>query len=256
MAIAATALAAPGPASAHVIHTVEPGEGLWSIAFAHNYTTAAVAAANGLAPDSHLRVGETIRIPSEQAPAMGAYTVRLGDTLTSIAARSGVSVAEVARMNGLDADALLLAGSALVLPSVALPHPTQERVTPAFVQQVALEHGVSPSLAAAIAEQESGFNNATISAGNARGVMQILPGTWRHIENSLARYPLDPASASANVHAGVIYLGHLLWDTGGDEVAAAAAYYQGLSSVRAHGLLPETRAYVDNVMALRRKYGG
>ena len=86
--------------------------------------------------------------------------------------------------------------------------------------------------------------------------MQILPGTWHFIENSLANHPLDPASASGNVHAGVIYLGQLLRDTGGDEVAATAAYYQGLSSVRAHGLLPETRAYVDNVMALRRKYGG
>ena len=37
---------------------------------------------------------------------------------------------------------------------------------------------------------------------------------------------------------------------------AAAGYYQGLSSVREHGMLPETQRYVDNVMALRSRFGG
>jgi soluble lytic murein transglycosylase-like protein len=57
------------------------------------------------------------------------------------------------------------------------------------------------------------------------------------------------------MHAGVMYLGQLLRDTGGDEAAATAAYHQGLSSLRRIGLLPETRRYVANVMALRRQYG-
>ena len=113
-----------------------------------------------------------------------------------------------------------------------------------------------PSLAAAIAEQESGFNNGFISSANARGVMQILPGTWDFVQSNLAGHRLDPASARDNVHAGVLYLSQLLRDTGGDEVAAAASYYQGLSSVRSIGLLAETRTYVANVMALRAKYGG
>jgi len=36
----------------------------------------------------------------------------------------------------------------------------------------------------------------------------------------------------------------------------AAAYYQGLASVRRIGMLPETRRYVANVMALRARFGG
>ena len=289
VAVALVAVAASAPASAHQPHIVAPGETLWSIAVANNFTTRALAASNGLREDSHLQAGQRIRIPSEAeaasalagaawalnpaAPApAGAYTVRRGDTLLGIAARSGVSATQVAWMNGLELDGTLLAGTALKLPAAAsmaappspsptqapdaTPQPTQERVTPLLVQQTASEHGVPPSLAAAIAEQESGFNNAFISPANARGVMQILPGTWEFVQSNLAGHPLDPASARDNVHAGVLYLAQLLRDTGGDEVAATASYYQGLSSVMSIGLLPETRAYVANVMALRAKYGG
>ena len=48
----------------------------------------------------------------------------------------------------------------------------------------------------------------------------------------------------------------LLQDTGGDERMAVAAYYQGLASVQQQGVLPETQRYVDNVMALRARFGG
>jgi hypothetical protein len=54
----------------------------------------------------------------------------------------------------------------------------------------------------------------------------------------------------------VLYLGQLLRDTGGDAATAAAAYYQGLASVRDRGMLPETERYVANVMALRGRFGG
>ena len=39
-------------------------------------------------------------------------------------------------------------------------------------------------------------------------------------------------------------------------VDATAGYYQGLASVRKIGLLPETEQYVNNVMALRSRFGG
>jgi N-acetylmuramoyl-L-alanine amidase len=276
IAAAIAALAAAAPAPAHVIHSVQTGETLWSIAASYNYTTSAVAAANGMSETDPVFAGQTLRIPSTEplasAPPTGAYTVRLGDTLSGIAARSGVTVEQLAWMNGLNADAALLAGTALKLPSGAAlssapsqapthfadtaAHPTDEFVDAGYVQDVALEHGVPPALAAAIAHQESGFNNAKVSASNARGVMQILPGTWEFIQSSLAQAPLEAASARDNVHAGVLYLRQLLADTGGDEIMATAAYYQGLSSVRAHGLFPATQAYVDSVMALRDRYGG
>ena len=56
----------------------------------------------------------------------------------------------------------------------------------AQIGQVAAAHGVPASLAEAIAWQESGFNNNLVSDANARGVMQILPGTWSWINSNLA----------------------------------------------------------------------
>ena len=102
----------------------------------------------------------------------------------------------------------------------------------------------------------NGFDNAAVSSADARGVMQILPSTWDYIQENLAGSTLDPASAYDNVHAGVMFLGDLLAQTGGDEATAAASYYQGPASVQTDGLLPETQDYVDNVMALRSQYGG
>src|SRR5437868_12415436 len=122
LASALGALAACAPANAAVIHTVQPGETLWSIAAANNFTTRALAAANGVSENSNVILGSQIKIPSVSeaaealqsgtplssssssttgAPPLGAYTVRPGDTLTSIAARSGVAMQAVAAMNGV-----------------------------------------------------------------------------------------------------------------------------------------------------------
>ena len=68
-----------------------------------------------------------------------------------------------------------------------------------------------------------------VSSANARGVMQVMPGTWSYVQENLADRALDPNSATDNVHAGVLYLKRLLDDTGGDESAAIAGYYQGLA---------------------------
>jgi soluble lytic murein transglycosylase-like protein len=278
-------------APANVAHTVAPGETLWSIAAASNFTTRALAAANGLPADASVVVGSTIQIPSEgeaaaalsRAPApapapgapapMGGYSVRPGDTLSAIAARSGVSMQAVAAMNGLDPRAYLVSGTVLKLPTGApvqrstpapaprvvpraAPAATPARVTAPQIGQIAAANGVPSSLATSIAWQESGFNNSMVSSANARGVMQVTPGAWNWVRDQLARGPLDPTSANDNVKAGVLYLGSLLRSTGGNPDLAAGAYYQGLGSVRRIGLLPETRRYVANVRALRSRFGG
>src|SRR6185295_7356157 len=140
---------------------------------------------------------------------------------------------------------------------VAAPEPTGTRVGATDVQSVAAQHGVSPSLATAIAWQESGFNNSMVSGANARGIMQVMPGTWDYVQHNLAGgRALDPNSATDNVHAGVMYLKRLIDDAGGDENAAIAGYYQGLSSVQSRGMFDDTKQYVDNVQALRSRFGG
>jgi len=129
-------------------------------------------------------------------------------------------------------------------------------VTAGEIGRIAGGHGVAPSLAAAVAWQESGFNNGVVSSANARGVMQIVPGTWSWVEGTIARRRLDPSSPQENVHAGVMYLNRLIRDAGGDERVGVAGYYQGPASVARNGMLPDTQRYVSNVMALRSRFGG
>src|SRR6185295_12803298 len=178
--------------------------------------------------------GTTLRLPApgsapaaqavapasaQAAPeAMGAYKVRPGDTLSGLASAARLSAGQVGTL--------------------------------------AAQSGAPSSLAAAIAWQESGFNNAMISPANARGVMQVMPGTWSWVQANLSSARLDPSSPTDNVKAGSLYLAHLLRETNGDPSLAAAGYYQGLASVRRIGMLPETRRYVANVLALRGRFGG
>jgi LysM repeat protein len=148
-------LAAPPRASANFVHTVLPGESLSSIAAADGLSVAQLAAANGLAPDDQLILGSTVGIPPQGAPvapsaplaasgfagdgdgdsddvaaaspavaapaaasgaaSAGSYLVQPGDTLTAIAARARLSLADLAAINGLDPAGTLLAGSVLRL---------------------------------------------------------------------------------------------------------------------------------------------
>ena len=221
---------------------------------------------------------------SAAASGGGSYVVQSGDTLSAIAARAGTSTEQLAAMNGIEVEAPLLSGTVLRLPGgsgeggegsaasaaassqpegseaqgsqEAPPYPTEETVTPSEVATVAAENGVSPSLAEAVADEESGFNNGLTSSADARGVMQILPGTWSWIGENLVSAPLAPASAAANVRGGVLLLHSLLQSTGGNAEQAIAGYYQGLPSVLEEGELPETERYVAEVQALQRRYGG
>ncbi len=215
----ALALIWTAPSAAGVPRTVEPGETLWSIAAENNLTTRALAAANGLPETAQVLAGATIEIPSEAeaAAALGVVAPVGDDTATS-----------------------------------SLP----QTMTAGQVGEIAGEHGVSASLAAAIAWQESGFNNTVVSSAGARGVMQILPDTWSWVEGNLLGRQIDPGLPQENVHVGVLYLGQLIQDAGGDEARAVAGYYQGPASVSEIGVLPETQRYVDNVMALRSRFGG
>lgn len=111
-------------------------------------------------------------------------------------------------------------------------------------------YGVDPRLARALAWQESGFQNDIVSPAGAWGVMQVLPATWSFVEEVLLGRRV-PRTAAGNVRVGVAHLSHLLRAFGGDERLALAAYYQGARAVRTLGVLPETRTYVANVLALK-----
>jgi LysM repeat protein len=279
---------AAAPAATGGGYTVQVGDTLGALAARSGVSLQTLAANNGLDPAGLLIAGTSLTLPggggapATAAPAasgpapQGAYKVRSGDTLARLASQSGVSLQSMAAMNGLDPNGVLLEGTVLKLPTgapapagastpapartivpQAAPEPTAQRVSASDIQSIAALHGVSPSLAAAIAWQESGFNNGLVSGANARGVMQVMPGTWDYVQQNLAGgQQLNASSASDNINAGVMYLRHLLDESGGDESAAIAGYYQGLSSVRDRGMFDDTKQYVDNVQALRSRFGG
>jgi LysM repeat protein len=188
------------------------------------------------------------------------HVVRAGETLTGIAARAGTTVAALARQNGLDPRQFLLVGRRLSLPksfgltgrgtsgSPDIEHGHQEVVT--SLNRWAAYYGVSSDLVRALAWQESGFQNHVRSGIGAVGVMQVIPDTWFFTERFLIGAPV-PKTADGNARIGVAFLRHLLREFGGDVRLALGAYYRGPAAVRKHGLGPETRHFVENVLALR-----
>ena len=74
-----------GSADAAVPHVVQPGETLWSIAAANNFTTRTVAVYNGLAEDAPLIAGSTVQVPTvdEGAAALASAGVTTSDPAAS-----------------------------------------------------------------------------------------------------------------------------------------------------------------------------
>jgi soluble lytic murein transglycosylase-like protein len=91
-----------------------------------------------------------------------------------------------------------------------------------------------------------------VSVANAIGTMQIIPSTGAWVSGVIGRR-LDLLDPSDNVTAGVMVLRILTREAG--ERNAVAGYYQGLRSVRQHGMFADTKQYVRSVLALRRQFG-
>ena len=109
---------------------------------------------------------------------------------------------------------------------------------------------MAPSLALAVAWQESGWRQRRVSAAGAVGVMQVLPATGRWMSLYVGRR-LNVYGLGDNIEAGVVLVRLLRGET--SLRRAVGAYYQGLGSVRRRGLYPSTRHYVRNVLALDRR---
>jgi N-acetylmuramoyl-L-alanine amidase len=103
-----TSFAGTGVAHASTIHTVLPGQMLWTIGAQRNVPFDVIKRANGLTSDQ-IRVGQFLKIPQP-------YMVQSGDTLWLISQRFGVSMDSVRYINN-KWDTNLNVGQVLFLPT-------------------------------------------------------------------------------------------------------------------------------------------
>ena len=134
-----------------------------------------------------------------------------------------------------------------------------------IIRQQSQEKGVDAALIAAVIYSESRFREQTSPAG-ARGLMQITPATAKEIERLSGGTTFtmgDLSNPELNIRYGTYYLRRLLDRYGGNEVAALAAYNAGPGNADKWGgaslklediPLPQTRAYVAEVLEKRRDY--
>jgi soluble lytic murein transglycosylase-like protein len=114
----------------------------------------------------------------------------------------------------------------------------------------AARYGVDPSLARAIAWQESRWNQSARSSAGAIGVMQLMPATARWLGSDVIGRPLDPHRLEDNIEGGVAYLAWLARRSPGERTTIGA-YYQGLRSLQEIGPYDDTVDYVRSVLAFR-----
>jgi peptidoglycan hydrolase-like protein with peptidoglycan-binding domain len=210
-------------------------------------------------PATFSALGLQVRVPvaPKQQVVTRIYVVKPGDNLTQIARAHGTTLAMLSRMNKLNPARALLIGTKLHLPSVikdALPAAaaaaSDTLAIRASLDRWAAHYGVDTHLVRALAWMESGYQQRVVSSVGAQGVMQLLPGTYQYVEDVLIGEKIEH-TADGNVRVGVAFLNHLLKTFGGNERLALAAWYQGEAAVRKHGPYKVSKAFVDDVLALR-----
>lgn len=143
-----------------------------------------------------------------------------------------------------------------IVPGATFDSPMAASATPTSTAPVAIpsdlaslfvsaggRYGISPTLLAAVARQESGFTTKAVSTAGAEGLMQIMPGTAAE----LGITPLTPTQAvngAAELLSGYVH-------QFGSLPLALAAYSAGAGAVEKYGGIPpyaQTEDYVSAIM--------
>jgi LysM repeat protein len=280
------AVALTGSASGISLIRVHSGDTLSAIALRYHTTVAHLVALNHLPGDGNLIfAGQALKVPGGQtshtSTHMGTivHTVVPGDTLDGIAERYHVKPATIARRNHLPRSLIVVLGQRLAIPHRVTTHTTsgsagaagatnaalQDRAylsrrgepsqdqTAALIRSTAAHWSLDPSLALAISWQESGWNMRAVSPVDALGAMQVMRYTGTYLSDDVVHRNLNLYDAKDNITAGVALLSVLTHEAVSTR-QAVAGYYQGLQSVRDHGMYASTQQYVRDVMALRQRY--
>lgn len=232
-------------------HTVKSGDTVWGIARSYSTTVSAIIKANKLGADGLIRIGQKLSIPgaSGSASSGGSSAPAAKPSSPNNACKNLVpntflhytypdNVVKAANENKCTLDAMNV--------------PSRDSMQ-RLVRQTAIDMGVDPALAQAVALQESGFNQRAVSPANAIGTMQVIPSSGEWAGQLLGRKInlLDPHD---NVAAGVAILRQLQRTFPSNLDHAIGAYYQGSGSVSKYGLASDTRNYVAAIKNHMKKY--
>lgn len=140
-------------------YTVKSGDTLTSVANRHNVSVDELASANKLNKTAGITIGQKLTIPATKGTAQNvatattkettggqtikkteSYKVKSGETLTSIANRYGVSVADLAKTNNLATNARLSVGQTIKVPKLTTTHKVKSGET---LNGLAKRYGVS-----------------------------------------------------------------------------------------------------------------
>jgi LysM repeat protein len=197
------------PSAPSGTYTVQAGDTLSGIAASHGVSLDSVLAANSLTLTSIIRPGQDIvfsggavsaapdsAAPASAAPAAAGHTVAAGDTLTGIAARHGVSLADLMSANGMDDSSVLYPGDVVALPGAGVTtlatapvEPAPAESAPADVVPNTFLHYTYPDQVVADANVNKHALNA--SPVPSRADMQQI------VAQTAAEMGVDPALAMA-----------------------------------------------------------
>jgi LysM repeat protein len=276
--VAVLTLAASHPAagapSAHDRYQVRRGDTLSGIAHDLGVSIHTLATANGIADVDLVWAGAWLKLPSGGSPRAArsprgtparTHTVKLGETLSDIAAHYGLATSTLAGANGITDPDLVIEGQKLKVPAVGTDGrgpsslPRRLRQNPDRLALMgtfdlwATRYAVPRDLLKAVTWLESGWQNDVVSSTGALGIGQLMPSTVKTV-NQLMGTHLNVFVASDNIRMSARYLRFLLDLTGGSAAKTLAGYYQGLASVARNGIYPSTLAYINGVTMLRRRF--
>ncbi|WP_298746069.1 LysM peptidoglycan-binding domain-containing protein [uncultured Serinicoccus sp.] len=233
--------------------TVRPGDTLTGIAARHGVTVAGIARANDLDDTRLIYPGQTLRLGGSSPAARVGTTPqktldRPYDESTIGDHRAGEKVPDTfLHYRYSDGIARSAAANRDYLAEVDVPSRSAVRD---LIVRTSERHGVDPTLMLAMSYQESGWNHRAVSPANAIGAMQVIPSSGQWASGLVGR-ELNLLDPEDNVTAGVVIMRTLLRSADSTD-EAIGGYYQGLASVRQHGLFADTRQYVRNIKHFQR----
>ena len=117
-------------------HTVKRGETLGVIAKKYGLSASALAAHNGIANPNKVKIGRKLIIPAKTETL--TYTIRKGDTLSTIANKYKTTAAAIAKANEIDDRPVVIdfrvSASEKVYPMVPSGATNSELLVPPFQQ--------------------------------------------------------------------------------------------------------------------------